>query len=405
MASLRSPDGTTLLLSTASHALQTYILPPDLLTPPSPGKQHELAPYATHTFPEPVYATTIYPSYALSSPESCLYISSPRNLPIRLLSPFAPGILASYPLVNPTTEAWVAPHSLLFSAHDSNTFFAGADGFIAIFDLHRNGEEPSARLVTGKGRKRSKGGGAAAMLAAGKNCGLGVRGIVSAMAMNSEGILAAGTFSGHIALLDPYNASTVVGVLPLPADAGNGVTSLHFHPEPSRKYLLASSRLSNAMHVFDVRKPTAPLAVLVGRQAMTQQRLGVDITEDGELWAGGTDGVVRVWKGMGMEEGELEASWMLEAHEDAVGGLGLHPGGAGVLASCAGSRRYGDLEGGLGRSEARSRTRQMETGRSVSDDVSSEEDGSSSSEISMSSTSSKSTTSKDNIEVLKVWGL
>ena len=308
--------------------------------------------------------------------------------------------------MSPTTEAWVAPHSLLFNLQDPNTFFAGADGFIAIFDLHRNGEGPSARLMTGKGRKRSKGGGAGAVLAASKQSGIDVRGIISALAMNAEGVLAAGTFSGRIALLDPYNSSTVVATLPLPADAGNGVTSLHFHPEPSRSnYLLAASRLSNAMHVFDVRQSTAPLAVLVGREAVTQQRLGVDVTENGEVWAGGADGVVRVWEGMGMKQGELETRCTWKGHDDTVGGLGLHPGGAGVVASCAGSRQYGEDRWFLGKAERKNGTGPMETEHSDSEEISSEENESSSSDSSVSCTSSNSTTARESVGTFKVWGL
>ena len=74
---------------------------------------------------------------------------------------------------------------------------------------------------------------------------------------------------------------------------------------------------------------------------MTQQRLRVDITENGEVLAGGTDGVVKVWERIGMREGELQATWGWQAHEDVVGGVGAHPSGAGVVATCSGSRRYG----------------------------------------------------------------
>ena len=73
---------------------------------------------------------------------------------------------------------------------------------------------------------------------------------------------------------------------------------------------------------------------------MTQQRLGVDITERGNVLAGGTDGKVHVWEGIGMQEGEIEPSRDWQAHGDVVGGVGAHPGGAGVVASCSGSRRY-----------------------------------------------------------------
>ncbi|KAL9640919.1 MAG: hypothetical protein Q9204_000486 [Flavoplaca sp. TL-2023a] len=111
--------------------------PPDLLTSSTPI---HLTPYTTHRCPEPVYTTTIHPSYTLANPASALYLASLRSLPIRLLSPFSPSILSSYPLISKTTEAYTAPHSLLFSTHDPNTFFAGSANLIAVFDINRNGE-------------------------------------------------------------------------------------------------------------------------------------------------------------------------------------------------------------------------------------------------------------------------
>ncbi|KAL9102707.1 MAG: hypothetical protein Q9163_002169 [Psora crenata] len=330
-----SLDGTTVLLPTASHRLDTYVLPPDLLDPLPSQLYHDLEPYTTHGLPEPTHATIIHPCYTLSSPQTCLYLTSPCNLPIRLLSPFAKGILATYPLVKSTTEAWIAPYSLLFNPRDLNTFFAGADGLVAAFDLQRNGEGPISKISTSKRRQRRAG--PAARLDPTGN----MRGIVSAMAMNAEGVLAAGTFTGKLGLYNANSAAPLVTECNLPGDARTGITSLHFNPSPFRSnYLLAVSRVCCSMHLFDIRNPSAPLSVLCGRQAKTQQRLSVDFTENGEVWAGGTDGVVSVWEGVGLQDGELQAAWGWEAHGDVIGGVGVHPLGARVVASCSGSRRY-----------------------------------------------------------------
>ena len=241
--------------------------------------------------------------------------------------------------------------------------------------------------------------------------GRGVRGIVSALAVSFEGVLAAGTFRGGVGLVDPYSeaACAVYEILPIPAGEGKGVTSLRWHPHPSRcNYLVAASRLSTAMHVFDVRNPGAVLASLKGREAMTQQRLGVDVTDDGRVWAGGTDGVVKVWEGLGMREGDVEPALDMACHGDAVGGLGLHPGGAGVLATCAGSRRYGHI----GASSAAAKERMgkgeesSDCSSTESDTLSSEDDGSTDSQSSsMSSASSSEFGSGGADNSLKVWML
>jgi len=100
--------------------------------------------------------------------------------------------------------------------------------------------------------------------------------------------------------------------------------------------LVVGERKSDGLQVFDVRRPGWRLAWLGGRKAVTQQRLEVDVFGD-EVWAGGTDGGVRIWEIGG--EGVVEPSWEGKVGGDAMGGLGLHPGG-GVLASCCGSREF-----------------------------------------------------------------
>lgn len=34
-----------------------------------------------------------------------------------------------------------------------------------------------------------------------------------------------------------------------------------------------------------------------------------------EIWTGGTDGVVRVWEGVGRKEGGVECDWEWKAHD------------------------------------------------------------------------------------------
>ena len=192
--------------------------------------------------------------------------------------------------------------------------------------------------------RRTKAFGVRAPSAAEGDLGGGLsKGVVGAMAMNTEGLLAVGTFNREAGMVDTNTEGGMVVKLALPKEEGAGVTQVKFHPEPSKgNYMVVASRKSDVLHVFDVRNPNSLLATLVGRQGMTQQRLGIDITENGEVWAGGIDGLVRVWEGLGIGAGRIHPSLDWRAHEDAIGGIGLHPGGAGVLASCAGSRHFDD---------------------------------------------------------------
>jgi len=327
----RSPDGTTILASTATSALHTFILPPTLLSPPHP---HPLTPYTTHTFPEPIYATTFHPTYTLSSPPTCLILASPRSLPIRLFSPFAPGILSSYPLISPTTEAYITPHSLLFTPNNPSHFLAGSDSSISLFDINRNGSGPITRIFTKRHHSAPS---------------PGIKGLISALATSNSNVLAAGTFSRHIGLYDTQSHNSLIITFPLPttptSGAGQGITQLHWTPDSH--YLLITERVSDGISVLDIRSPGKQLAWLTGRKAMTQQRLGVDVIGQ-EVWAGGTDGVVRAWEGVGMREGVVESTWGFRAHDDVVSSAGLHSTGS-VLATCSGQRHWGldteDVEG------------------------------------------------------------
>ncbi|KAL6719366.1 hypothetical protein ACLMJK_003605 [Lecanora helva] len=333
-----SPDGTTILASTASNTLFTYILPPSLLSPPHP---HPLTPYTTHRSPESIYATTFHPSYTLSTPSTCLLLASVASLPIRLISPFAPGILASYPLISPTTEAYTAPHSLLFNPVEPNYFFAGHDSCISLFDINRNGERPVSRMLTCRARRDT-------IFTPGAQ---NMKGLISAMAMSDDGVLAAGTFTRCVSLYDSHGSGDCIATFspnnPNGAPKNNkeaqgaGVTQLLFS---NPHYLIIAERSSTGISIYDTRNLTHRLAWLRGRSAQTPQRMSIDITTNSngssEIWAGGTDGCVRCWEGVGMREGVVEPSWGFQAHGDVVGSVGWHPGG-GVLATCSGSRRDG----------------------------------------------------------------
>ena len=257
-----------------------------------------------------------------------------------------------------------------------------------------------SKIFTWKGRKRRTGTGSLLAPNNDINEATYLRGIISAMAMNAEGVLAVGTFAGDVAFLDPTSPSPLIAALPRPKDAERGITSLHFHPSPFHSnYLLAAARMSTTMHLFDIRNPALPLSILSGRRAMTQQRLDVDVTENGEAWAGGNDGVVKIWEGLGMREGELQPTWEWKAHEDVVGGMGVYPGGAGVVATCSGSR--GDEV-----FSPKRRTHQLEASddseESEDSDTTSDSSSTSSTSSSLSSTSSPTSPTDS---CLKVWAM
>lgn len=281
--------------------------PVDLLNATS--SPHPLFPYNLHRLPEPTYATTIHPAYNLQDPASTIFLSSLRALPIRLLSPFSPSILASYPLVSLTTEKFIAPHSLLFSPDNTNHFFAGSESLVSTFDINRNGDGPFSRAPTILSRRKKVFGDE-----------MGMRGIVSALAISSEGLLAGGTFSRWVGLYDGYGRGGTVSVFEVgkreaPEDEtywGTGITQVLW--SFCGRYLCIVERESNGIGVWDIRGTGRRLSWLRGRNAQTNQRLAADLI-GGEIWAGGLDGKVKVWEGLGMYDGVVDVSWEYQTHD------------------------------------------------------------------------------------------
>lgn len=259
-----------------------------------------------------------------------------------------------------------------------------------------------------------------------------MKGIVSALGISCEGLLAAGTFSSWIGLYDGYGRGGTTGIFEVKGSStetedehlGSGITQVIW--SSCGRYLCVVERESDGIGVWDVRGTGRRLAWLQGRMAKTNQRLAVDILNT-ELWAGGTDGAVRVWESLGMIEGDVNPAWQFHAHggklfrnwrilrsdslaltiePDAVSAAVLHPSGS-VLATCSGQRH------------SFSSLRNNSTGESVKDDSDSESESenasddaplsknspSVSSASSIASTASSSSPSQGPDDSLKVWAL
>ncbi|RDL39823.1 Uncharacterized protein BP5553_04163 [Venustampulla echinocandica] len=384
-----TPDGTSLLTSNADNTVRTFIVPPDLLD--NPACPISLTPYTVHTYPTPINCLTPYPYFALSDPATTLYLSTQTDLPIRLanaLSP-SPSPTATYPLVSPTTEAYYAPSSLLWSA-GGTSFLAGTDCLIALFDVSRSGEGPMTRLPTIPSKRHKMKGG-----------GVGMRGIVSALSLQpsaagEDSILAAGTWTRWVGLYDAAGMGGTVATWSVAEAAdthagigGLGVTQTLW--SACGRYLYVVERKSRGVLVYDVRGAKKMLAWLEGRMAETNQRLGVDCFESEggtEVWAAGTDGIVRVWEGVGKTEGAVGRDWEWKAHDDPVTSTAVHSSGT-VVATCSGQKTLPSVDGS----------------DSGSDDESSGSDSDDDSEESENSSCSAHPTFKTPDNSIKVWSL
>ena len=258
-----------------------------------------------------------YSFFDLANPATALVLSTRKDLPIRLNSALTGQLTASYPLVNPMTEAYISPNSLIFNL-EGDRFIAGSDSLISTFDLSRPGQEPVSSFPTGPRRKNDSHFSPA----------VNMRGVVSALAIdNSSKILAAGTFSRHVGLYDSLGEGDCIGVFCLKgtsADAqigGGGITQVSW--SACGRYLYITERKSDGVIIYDIRKTGQLLSWLGGRKADTNQRMSVDFvtpgdpdaTTDHEIWAGGLDGYVRMWKNPHLQEGIVSPTFEFQAHE------------------------------------------------------------------------------------------
>ncbi|KAK4942690.1 hypothetical protein LTR10_017639 [Elasticomyces elasticus] len=355
-------DGTSLIACPADNSIQTFIVPPNLLE--ETGQPHCLSPYCSIPSTEPVNAVVGYPHFSLEDPSTALVLSSMRDHPIRLNSALTGHLGASYPLVNPTTEAYICPHSLIFTTQ-GDRFVAGSESLISVFDLSRPGQEPITAVPTGPKRRNSTD----------YSATVNMRGIISALSVDpATGVLAAGTYGRQVGLYDAMGAGECVGVFSVQGTAsdaqigGSGITQVAW--SPCGRYLYIAERKSDGVIIYDIRKTGQMLAWLEGRKSQTNQRLGVDLIRTDDqgghaIWAGGLDGFVRRWKDPHICEGPVSAGFEFKAHDgkkphtpmvelsanittDVVSGVVAHHGG-GVLATVSGQRHF---DPGLGEGQS-----------------------------------------------------
>lgn len=140
---------------------------------------------------------------------------------------------------------------------------------------------------------------------------------MSTLEISSGGILAAGTFSREIGLYANSGQGGCVASFCLEDGVtcleGSGISRVRW--SSCGTYILVGERNSNVIQVFDVRGQHRLLQTLVERNAESMMRLDWDLTPNGEVWAGGLDGYVRVWEGLGKSEGKVEASMVWKAHD------------------------------------------------------------------------------------------
>ncbi|KAK5136593.1 hypothetical protein LTR08_002607 [Meristemomyces frigidus] len=333
-----SGDGTTIVTHSADQCLRTFVLPNDLL---DESKQpHALGAHSTGSSPSNLQAYDLYPSFTLQDPSTTLVLSASVDQPITLRNVLDYSTVhAKYQHAHKTTEAYIRSNSLAFT-RDGRHFIAGSKNALSIFDCTRDTSGPSSVRLTSASRKAQKLYGAMSM---------GCKGIVSALSISHDGILAAGTTQREIALYGNDGRGECVTAFATAdphagrSEPGSGITGLKW--SPCARYLMIAERQCDSIQVYDVRKTMQRVSRLTGRKADTTQKLGMDVvpTANGyEIWAGGLDGSVRMWSNPGSKDGAHTPDAGMRLHDDPVTSAIWHPSAA-VLATCSG-QRFPDTE-------------------------------------------------------------
>lgn len=215
------------------------------------------------------------------------------------------------------TEAFITPHSMIYPSTMGGThFLTGSDSLICLFDVSRPGKDgPVSSMPTIPSKRKQIVGG-----------GIGMRGIVSALAVNptGDGILAAGTFSRQVALYSSNGSGELLGTFSIAKTeanreiGGKGITQLLW--SPCGRYLYIAERNSDGILVYDIRGTGQMLGYLHGRRGHVNHRLKIDVVSSGpdgahEIWAGGSDGYMRGWQNPVYSAGGQEPDWEFDVHD------------------------------------------------------------------------------------------
>ena len=242
-----------------------------------------------------------------------------RDTPIQLRSALDldHGIYATYSWTNQYTEAFIAPKSMVFTA-DASHFVAGSVSEFAIHDVNR----PSAAAVrlrkTSKSRYATK-----TFCPDPTSSSTPPNSIITAMDINtSDDVLAIGSNTRNVALYADHGMGDLITCWKLPASVSGehsskrGVTQVKWSPDGT--YLFVAERQSDTIEVYDIRQSCKQLSYLSGRKGLVNYQMFFDVvpTVHGlEVWAGGTDGFVRMWSNPEQQEGEMLCSQQWRAHE------------------------------------------------------------------------------------------
>jgi len=255
--------------------------------------------HSSASFPDPVYATALYPGWEDDHTDSWLYLVSYRDHPIQLREVLTGECRASYPLLD-HRELLTAPYSIIINK-DASWVICGSESRVSTFPLNRPG------IITQSFKTNSSQ----------SATPYAQKGKISSLALApEEDVLAVGDFCGNIGLYDQKQGG-VITVLGL--KECNGVTDLKWSVDGN--LLAVGCRNPQTIETFDVRNTHSHLYSICRdpSKLKNHQRLFFD-RKGNSLVSGTMDGTVTF---LDFRDGGINASF--EVGSQPVSSVSMHP--------------------------------------------------------------------------------
>ncbi|KAG5682830.1 hypothetical protein PVAND_012154 [Polypedilum vanderplanki] len=290
---LFSPDGTCILTAVNAKGILVFELPHDLYNKNEISTERDiniLKPVINIKTVGNVYDFCWYPHLNSMDPETCFFLASCQNEPLKCYDAFNGSYKCAYRAYDYADELEAAL-SCCFSG-DGSLIFTGLRKGIAIFNTSVPGRDYDM---------------------------INLKKPVSCIAANYYyNEIAAGSWNKTITLIDSRDY--------LVTDELNGhkqgVTFLKY--STNGEYLISGSRKDSNLLMWDMRNRSLPLYKF-SRRVDTNQRVQFDISYNSNwLVSGDTNGIVHVWGLNDLDENAFPKENQYQLHEDACTGVSLH---------------------------------------------------------------------------------
>ncbi|CRK98798.1 CLUMA_CG011917, isoform A [Clunio marinus] len=292
---LFSPDGTCILSTINANGMLCYELPQDLYGKEEINDDREITlfkPVISIKSVGNIYDFCWYPFMSSYDAETCFWISSAQNEPIKMFDAFNGSFRCSYRAYDYADELEAAL-SLCFSP-DGTCIYGGYKKSIKVFTTSVPGRDYDT---------------------------INTKQPISCLAMNyyESNVLAAGSWNKTISLIDTRDYLTIDT---LHGHKG-GVTYLKY--SSNGENLISGSRKDSNLLLWDMRNLSLPLYKFM-RKVENNQKVYFDISTGGTwLASGDTRGIVHIWNLRDLNDDGFPKEIQFPLHQDSCSGVNIHP--------------------------------------------------------------------------------